>query len=454
MPSLSATELEAFRRLPVEDLLRPVLVQLIVLIVAARLFGALFRKLGQSAVVGEIAAGLLLGPSLLGWLAPDVSRFIFQPTFAGIPHELSDPALGKLFAILSEIGLVFLLFLVGLEFDFTHLKDHGRSALGISLAGIALPFVLGVAISPILLPRIEEYAPGEPVPALGFTLFLGVALSITALPVLGRMMLEWQITRTKLGTITISAAALDDASGWVLLATVAAIVRSRFDALATAKMIALFVGYTVAMIVVARPLVARWARWALRRNNGQLSLTDLVIVLVGMMLSAIATSLIGIFAIFGAFLFGVILSGEADFREAIARRLHDLVTSFFLPIFFTYTGLRTDVRSLGSMEMWLLGALVLAASVIGKIGGCGLAAWAGGLGRRESACVGVMMNTRGLMELIIINLGYEMHVIPRSVFCMLVLMALITTCMTTPLLRRLAPGTELEEPMRRTGYVR
>lgn len=452
MPSITPAELDAFRRLQVEDLLRPVLVQLVVLIIAARLFGASFRKLGQSAVVGEIAAGLVLGPSVLGWLAPEVSQFIFHPTFEGIPRELSDPALAKIFAILSEIGLILLLFLVGLEFDFTHLQNHGRSAVGISITGIVLPFALGVAISPILLPRIEEYAPNEPVPALGFTLFLGVALSITALPVLGRMMLDWNITRTKLGTITISAAALEDAIGWIALATIASVVRSRFDPLATAKVIGLSVGFGLLMILVVRPLLVRWARWAVRRGNGELKLLDLAFLLVGVMLSALATSAIGIFAIFGAFLFGAILSNEVELRDAVVRRMRDVVTAFFLPIFFTYTGLRTDVRSLGSLEMWLLGTLVLAASITGKIGGCGLAALLGGLSKRESACVGVMMNTRGLMELIIINLGYEMRVIPKSVFCMLVLMALVTTFMTTPILRRLAPGTELEEPMRQSGH--
>src|SRR5262245_53501775 len=319
MPSITPAELDAFRRLQVEDLLRPVLVQLVVLIIAARLFGASFRKLGQSAVVGEIAAGLVLGPSVLGWLAPQVSQFIFHPTFEGIPRELSDPALAKIFAILSEIGLILLLFLVGLEFDFTHLQNHGRSAVVISIAGIVLPFALGIAISPILLPRIEDYAPGEPVPALGFTLFLGVALSITALPVLGRMMLDWQITRTKLGTITISAAALEDAIGWIALATIASIIRSHFDPLATAKMIGFSVGFGLVMILVARPLLARWARWALRRGNGELKLLDLALLLVGVMLSALVTSTIGIFAIFGAFLFGAVLSNEIELREAVVR---------------------------------------------------------------------------------------------------------------------------------------
>jgi Kef-type K+ transport system membrane component KefB len=444
--------LNALNSLPIEKLLFPVLVQLVVLIAVARIFAALFRWFGQPNAVGEIAAGLVLGPSVLGRWFPDLSDYLFRPTFPGIPHAISDPAVSRIFAILSQIGLIFLLFLVGLEFDFSHLKWSRRSAVAISVAGMVLPFGLGPALAPLLLPRVEEFAPGEQVPALGFGLFLGVALSITALPTLGRMMMEWGITRTKLGTITISAAAMDDATGWILLATVAAIVKNAFDPWATVKMVLLAAGFGLLMVFAVRPLLLMWARSALRRGNGDLGLIDMTVLVFLLFLSSIATSWIGIFAVFGAFLFGGVLSGEAEFREAVSRRLRDLVIAFFLPIFFTYTGLRTDVHSLGSLEMWLLGALVLAAAVVGKFGGCGLAARLSGMPLKEAALVGVMMNTRALMELIVINLGHELRVIPGSVFCMLVLMALITTWMTTPILRRLIPGTELEQPIRESGF--
>src|SRR5262245_36906217 len=429
----------SFRHLPIEDLLLPILVQLAVLILTARAAGAAFRRwLGQPNAVGEIAAGLILGPSLLGWLLPGVSNWLFHPTYEGVPHAISDPAINKIFSVLSQIGLILLMFLVGLDFDFRHLKWNGRSALAISVTGVALPFALGLAIAPILLPRIEPFAKDQTVPPLGFALFLGVAMSVTALPTLGRMMMEWGITRTKLGVVTISAAAVDDATGWILLATVAAVVKSAFDPGDTVRMILLSVGFAAFMMFVARPFLSKWARAALRRGNGELGLNDLALLVVLLLVNAMITSWIGIFAIFGAFLFGAVLSGEEEFRDAVSRRLRDLVIAFFLPIFFTYTGLRTDVRSLGSLEMWLLGGLVLAAAVVGKFGGCGMAAWLSGMPRRESACVGVMMNTRALMELIVINLGHELRVIPKSVFCMLVLMALITTVMTTPILRRLA----------------
>ncbi|HLW65206.1 MAG TPA: cation:proton antiporter [Gemmataceae bacterium] len=454
MPAELLHFLDSFRRLSIEELLLPILIQLAVLIASARLFGWLFRKLGQPNTVGEIAAGLALGPSLLGWLLPQVSRMLFQPEFPGVPHEIVDPALQKTFAVLSQIGLILLLFLVGLEFDFSHLKWHGPAALSISIAGIALPFGLGLLLAPLLLQKIEPFAPNEPVPALGFTLFLGVALSITALPVLGRMIMEWGIGRTKLGTVAITAAAVNDAVGWILLAAVAAVVRGKFRLLDTLVMIGLSAAFALFMIFVGRPLLLRWARTAVKRGNGDLGLNDLAILLVLMLACAAITNWIGIFAIFGAFLLGAVLSSEAAFREAISRRLHDLVTAFFLPIFFTYTGLRTDVRSLGSWEMWLLGGVVIAAAIVGKFAGCTLAARIGGLRMREAACIGAMMNTRGLMELIVINLGYELRVIPQSVFCMLVLMAMTTTLMTTPLLMRFMRGTELEAPIRASGFLR
>ena len=238
------------------------------------------------------------------------------------------------------------------------------------------------------------------------------------------------------------------------MATIAAIVKNAFDPWATSRMVLFAAGFGLVMVFGARPLLAVWARAALRRGNGDLALVDLTIVVVLLLLCSITTSAIGIFAVFGAFLFGGALSGEAEIRAAVSRRLRDLVTAFFLPIFFTYTGLRTDIHSLDSAMLWLLAGLVLAAAILGKFGGCGLAAWLSGMPPRESAIVGVMMNTRALMELIVINLGHELRVIPKSVFCMLVFMALITTWMTTPILRRLAPGTELEEPIRQAGFFK
>ena len=409
--------LQSLGRLNLESVLLPVLVQLVIIVLVARIFFVLFRKLGQPGVVGEIVAGLVLGPSVLGALWPEAETAIFHPNVSGVDPQLFDAVLRWVFTMLAQLGLVFLLFLIGLEFDFRHLRRHSRAAAAISAAGVALPFLLGVALVPLLLTHLEPHPEGGPVPPLGLALFLGTALSITAIPVLGRIMLELGINRSQIGTVTISAAAVDDATGWILLSTVAAIVAGGF-------------------------------------GGGDLGLNDLAILLALVLVASIATNLIGIFAVFGAFVTGAVLSSHEEFREAITRRMRDFMTVFFLPIFFTYTGLRTEVGSLQSAEIWLLCGAVIAAAVVGKLVGCGLAARLKGFSARESACIGTMMNTRGLVELIVANLGYDMRVIPKSVFCMLVLMALVTTVMTTPLLLRLMRGTELEPYIVGSGFLR
>lgn len=442
---------QALQKADVEAVFLAVLVQLVVILLAARLGGMLARKVGQTAVVGEIVVGLILGPSLLGRI--DFVHRLFHPEIGGVPPEMADQVFRWIFTILSQLGLVLLLFLVGLEFDFSHLRRNGTSAFLISIAGIALPFVLGIGLAPLLLacPDLGRHPQSaSELPALGFTLFLGVALSITALPVLARIMIELGITRTRLGAITITGAAIDDAAGWILLATVAAIVRSRFEVGQTMVMVGSTLAFAGLILFVARPILRAWARASV--ESGRLSATSLALLLCGVFLCAIATSVMGIFAIFGAFLLGASLSQESQFRDAVVVKLSDFVTSFFLPIFFTYTGLRTNIGSLETGTLWLLCALVLAAAVVGKILGCGLAAWASGFTKREAGIVGIMMNTRGLMALVVINLGYDLGVIPPSVFCMLVLMALVTTLMTTPLVIYLMRGTELEAAILKSGF--
>jgi Kef-type K+ transport system membrane component KefB len=234
---------------------------------------------------------------------------------------------------------------------------------------------------------------------------------------------------------------------------VAAAVRAAFDPSRTLLMAAATAAFVLVLIGAARPVLCRAARAALRQGNGELGVTALAGLLVLMFVCAILTNLIGIFALFGAFVLGAVLSGEHDFRTAVNRRLRDLVAAFFLPLFFAYTGLRTDVGSLGSWELGLLAGLVCVTATAGKLGGCTLAAWLSGLSWRESACVGTLMNTRGLMTLIVVNLGKDLGVVSDSVYCMLVLMALLTTLLTTPLLLRLMPGTELEGPIRGSGFL-
>jgi Kef-type K+ transport system membrane component KefB len=443
----------ALAGLDVERLLLPVLIQLAVIIAAARLFGALARRVGQPAVVGEIVAGLLLGPSLLGSLAPDLFTALFRPRLEGVDQLLADALVSKIFTVIAQLGLIFLLFLVGLEFEGRHVRANGRAAVLISVAGIAVPFALGAALAPAIHPYLEAHPVAGAVSLPGLTLFLGVALSITAIPVLGRILMELEITRTRVGSITITAAAVDDAIGWILLASVAAVVRSNFDPLETCRMVGLTVAFALAMFLVVGPFLVRYFSAALKANQGELSATTFAVLLVTLLLSALATNLIGIFAVFGAFALGAALSDQENLRRAVAAKLHDIVTGFFVPVFFTYTGLRTDITGIHGPALWIICCAVVAAAVAGKLVGCGLAARASGFSWKESGIIGAMMNSRGLMALIAINVGYELGVVPRSLFSILVLMALITTALTTPLLLLLRKGTEIEEPIARSGFL-
>ena len=414
-----------------------VLGQLVIIILAARGAAVLARRLGQPAVVGEILAGLILGPSVLGHIG--FVDHLFHPAVAGVPD---------VFAVLSQLGLILLLFLIGLEFDFAHLRSTRGASAAISAAGVAAPFTLGVGLALVMFPYLSP----APVNRLGFALFMGTAMSITAIPILGRIMVELNINRTRLGAVTITAAAVDDAVGWVLLATVSALVTSGFRWQGTALMLAEMAAFAALLVFVAGPPLRAAARRA--SVTGSLSVNALAVLLAVLFGCAIVTSLIGIFAIFGAFLLGAVLSPEATFRRAVADRLRDFVTAFFLPVFFTYTGLRTNVGTLAGPLMWAFAAAVLVLAVAGKFGGCALAARWSGMTPRESVLVGVMMNTRALMELIVVNVGFELHVIPASVFCMLVMMAVATTVVTAPVLLWGVRGTDLEPLVRTSGFLR
>ena len=409
-----------------QDYFLHVLIQLVVIIVAARLGAWLLGKLGQPQVVGEILVGLALGPSVLGHFAPEAIEFIFP----------ADTTI--VFRVLSELGLVLLMFLIGLEFDFSHLRHVGRTATGVAAAGIALPFALGLTLAMWMHPLVAA-----DVDRTGFMLIVAVALSITAIPILGRIMIELDIQRTRLGTLTITAAAIDDALGWILLAGVSTMIHGDFELWSVVRMALLTIVFVAGCWLVARPLLGRATDYLLGESGGDLSVIGLSVVLVAVFLAAVATNVIGIFAIFGPFVLGAVLSDRHALRDAVGRRLREIVYTLFLPIFFTYTGLRTNVGLLESWQHWWLCGLVVATAMVGKIVGCGLAGRAGGLTWRESGCVAVMMNTRALMGLIAINVGRDMGVVPDSVFCMLVIMALVTTLLTLPLLRRLLTEEDL-----------
>jgi Kef-type K+ transport system membrane component KefB len=420
----------------VEAILLRVIIQLIVIIASARICGNLFRRLGQPAVCGEIAAGLVLGPSLFGKLFPSLF------------HSVFDPSVGPIFSILSQLGLVLTMFLIGLEFDFDHLPDNKRTAVSVSIAGIIVPFALGFGLGKLM--HAELGLSGSWV---NFSLFMATAMSITAIPVLGRIMIELNITRTRVGSLTISAAAMNDAIGWTILAFITAVVRSTFDPMKLAIMIGSVFAYGLIMAFAVRPLVVRWSAWTLQKNSGELTLNSMAVILVLVLASAGITDKIGIFALFGGFMMGAIFYDQTDLRAAIHRKLNDFVTTFFLPIFFTYTGLRTDMGSMGGGMLWMFCGLILLAATIGKFGGCTIAARLNGVAPREASIIGVMMNARGLTELIVINVGYELGILPKTVFFMLVVMAVSTTYMTTPVLRRLFRGSEVWDSYKASAFA-
>jgi Kef-type K+ transport system membrane component KefB len=406
-----------------ERLVAFTLVELLAILIGARLTGKAAHSLGQPRVVGEIIGGLLLGPSLFGRLFPAQFDFVF--------HSISPASL----IILSQIGLCLLMFQIGLEFDFSQLKQKANrtAMIAVSVAGIALPFVLGWFVAVWSQP---ELAPG--INSIGYPLFLAVALSITAIPILGRIMMELGITRTKLGVIAITSAAVNDVVGWTLLAVVSALTAAQFSVGRFSIQVALLVLYLLIWIFIIRPLLNRAIAF-FKSEDGSLPHDLIALVLVVIFVSGLITFQLGVFVIFGGFIAGMMLHDNAQFVEAWKKTVSHFVTVFFLPIFFTFTGLRTNVEGLNSPALWGWCGIIVAAATIGKFVGCGAAARWCGMTWTESGCLGVMMNTRALMELVVINVGYDLGVIPPNVFTMLVLMAVISTIITAPALRLWLP---------------
>lgn len=401
------------------DLIRDILLQLALIIAAARAGAWIVGKFGQPGVVGEILAGLALGPSLLGQLEP-IDRLFSTSAEAAVSLR-----------VLSELGLVLFMFLIGMEFNFRHLRDAGHAAAGVAVAGIALPFVLGavlaVALHPYLAPEVHR---------LGFVLFFATALSITAIPVLGRIMVELDIHQTRLGALTIAAAAIDDVIGWMLLATVSALVSGGFDYWRTILMLLSVIAFVAFVFLLLGPVLIRLSRKQ-QAGSGCSEGTVLTIALVIVLLAAACTEALGVFSVFGPFVVGAAVSSEKWLSSYLLTAFRPLVYSLLLPVFFTYSGLRTDIGTLDTAFLWLACGLILLVATVGKVVGCGLAARLGGLTWQESGCVAAMMNTRALMGLVAINVGRDLGVVPPGVFSMLVIMAIVTTLCTTPILTRL-----------------
>jgi len=411
-----------------ESLLFNILLQLIVMIAAARLGNQTLRRLGQPGVIGEIVAGLLLGPSLFGHFFPDASVALFGA-------KASTPI-----TIISQIGLVLLMFQIGIDFEFGHLArpKNRNGTLGIAAASISIPFGLGFAIGKLSAPQLASS-----IDPLAYSLFFGVGLAITAVPILGRILREFDLTRTEIGVVAISAAAINDVAGWVLLAGISAYASAHFSPEA--------LGMQVGGIL----LLAGVSWWVLRRLVSRLlavmpvegggvppNLMTLVICLIFVM--GICTYKLGIFTIFGGFLTGLLFHHDKRFAAAWHAQVGKFVLVFFLPVFFTYTGLRTNVLGLNSASDWWWLSVVLVAAIFGKVVPVYFASRLSGFDQSEATVLGTLMNTRALMELIVLNIGFDLGFIPQTVFTMLVIMAVVTTVMTGPLLRVLLP---------RAGYV-
>ncbi|MBC8068816.1 MAG: cation:proton antiporter [Deltaproteobacteria bacterium] len=408
-----------------QDPLALFIVQAVLIIVAARVVGLLARRLEQPMVIAEIVAGIVLGPSVLGLLAPELMAAVFP---AGSL---------KFLGLMSQTGLVLFMFLVGLELDPTMLRGRGKTSVMISHASIIVPFALGVGLSLWLRPALDEPADG-----LSFALFMGVAMSITAFPVLARILTERQLLRTPLGAIAIACAAVDDITAWCVLAFVVSIVRAGgvMDAVWTTG---LALVYVFTMLWVVRPLLERLgSRISSDRGPSQ---NVMAAVFVTLFASAWTTELIGIHALFGAFMFGAIVPKQNGFARVLAEKLEDVVVVFMLPLFFAFSGLRTQIGLLDTGAHWLWCGAIILLACLGKFGGSTIAARLTKLSWRESSAIGILMNTRGLMELVALNIGLDLGVISPTVFTMMVLMALVTTFMTTPLLQWVYPLERLRQ---------
>ena len=406
-----------------QDLLWHLLLALAAVVVVGRVLGALFRRVGQPPVIGEVVAGILLGPSLLGSITPGAYAFLLPPAVA--------PSLG----LIAQLGVVLYMFLIGVELDTKSLKGHLRATIGIAQTSIVVSFTLGVWLASALYPRLSPAG----VPFVSFALFLGVAMSITAFPVLARILTDRGMTRTDLGRLALSCAAIDDITAWCLLALVVGVAKNgEASALLTSLMTVAFIAL---MFFVIRPIAVRVSqRWERQEPDR----TAVAIALVAMLFSALVTEAIGIHAIFGAFLLGAVIPHESRLGRVLQQRIEHLVTILLLPAFFAFAGMRTEVGLLAGASEWLIcGAIILVATA-GKFGGTLVAAKVAGQDWRQATSLGILMNTRGLMELIVLNVGLDLGVISPTLFTMMVIMALVTTMATTPILSLVCPAAVAE----------
>jgi len=422
-PVLSPGPTEAGASALRENLRSPLvilLVQVVLIVLVARGLGAVARMLGQPGVIGEMIAGVLLGPSCLGWLSPGVMTSVFP-----------DSSMNTL-RIFSQVGVILFMFLVGTDIDLSHFRAKARTAVWVSHASIVLPFLIGTTLSFFIY---RSMAPSG-VPFTAFALFLGVAMSITAFPVLARIVEERGLTHSSLGTMSLGCAAVDDVTAWSILAIVLAIVKADGwgSALPTLLWVVVF---AVVMIFLMKPLLqklisARESKILKMKYEVEYN-SWAAVILAFAFLCGLTTEIIGVHALFGAFLAGTIIPA-GRLRNFCKARFETVASGLLLPLFFAFTGLRTRVDLLNDWFSWAICLVVIACAVVGKMGGSMLAARWSGMNWRDAFSLGALMNTRGLMELIVLNIGYDLGILSSRVFAILVLMALTTTFMTAPLL--------------------
>jgi len=398
-----------------------IIIQIAVIIVAVRALGFAFKFIGQPQVIGEMAAGILLGPSFLGSMAPRFSAILFPA-----------PSLNYLNTI-SQLGIVLYMFLVGLELDLKDLKGQGRAALLTSHASIVVPFVSGSMLALFLYPRLSD---GR-VSLIAFASFMGAAMSITAFPVLARILTDRGMLGSRLGTLAIACAAVDDVTGWCILAYITLLIRAQDRARPPWATVLGSIAFVLIMVFAVRPLLRRLR--AAYEKSGRLGEGLIALVLLLALSSALATDRLGIHLLFGAFLAGVIMPKDAAFSRHILDKFQSLTVVLLLPLYFAYTGLRMNLQGVRGGRMWLYCGVIIAVAIGGKLAGSMIASWAAGNDWRHAAALGVLLNTRGLMELVILNIGLDLGVISPPLFAMMVLMALVTTFITTPLLEWVYP---------------
>lgn len=405
--------------------LTQLVLQIVVILLASRLVAMLFRKIKQPQVIGEMVAGILLGPSLLGWAAPGLSKMLFPPS-----------SLGYLSA-LSQIGLLLFMFLVGVSLDPKELHEHGHAAILTSHVSIATPFCLGSLLALFIYPRFSD----DRVSFASFALFMGSAMSITAFPVLARILSERKMLHSRIGTLSIACAAVDDVTGWCILAYIVVLTRAAGASQPFWVTGGGAVVYVLTMFFAVRPGLQWFERYF--RKHGELTESAISLMILLLLLSALATESLGVHLLFGAFLMGAIMPKSPDFIDHVRHKFESVTVVVLLPLFFAFSGLRTSIGVVRGRGMWIYVLLVIAVAITGKLGGSMIAARLAGVAWRDAASLGVLMNTRGLMELVILNIGLDIGVISQAVFSIMVLMALVTTFMTTPLLELTHPTFRL-----------